>query len=116
MHLCKLEPQQLLARAADVVELMVEHAAFLPVHKLLQPRLRLLLAHRHSLHVLTNMLEILADFALAGCHHLRELDARLRAKARPQQLDLQSDVVLFTRLLHDEQSALREARDLGCKA
>jgi hypothetical protein len=98
VHLCKLQPQQLLARAADVVELVVEHAAFLPVHKLLQPRLRLLLAHRHSLHVLTNMLDILADF-----------DARLRAQARPQQLDLQSDVVLFTRLLHDEQSVLHGA-------
>ena len=70
MCLRKLEAEQFFAGAAYIVELVVEHATFFFIDKLLQPGLGRLLRHRDALDVLANMLEIFAAFAFPSCHYL----------------------------------------------
>lgn len=103
----ELQAEQLLARAAYIIELVMKHTALLLIHKLLQPRFGLLFSHCDSFYMLAHVLEVLAAFALASCHHLRQFDARLRAQAGAQQLYFKSEVILLARLLHAERWVTR---------
>ena len=99
----ELKPEELLAGAANIIELVVEYTSLLLIYKLLQTNFGLLFRHRHALDMLAHVLEVLAAFALSGRHYLRQLDAGLRAQACTQQLYFQRNVVLFALHLRTEQ-------------
>jgi hypothetical protein len=99
-YLGELQAEQLLARAAYIIELVMKHTTLLLIHKLLQPRFGFLSRHCDTFYMLTHVLEVLAAFALASCHDLGQFDARLRAQARAQKLYFKREVVLLAWLLH----------------